>query len=98
MPRPRAEADELLTIPGIGSSLAADLRLLGITRVADLAGRDAQALYGELQARAGAHVDRCVLYAFRCAVYYANAERPDDELTRWWSWKDGGLAEERGLL
>ncbi len=92
------QSDELRTIPGVGPSLARDLRLLGIERVADLHGRDPEQLYAELQERIGEHVDRCVLYVFRSSVYFAGQAQPELELTRWWNWKDGGLAEGRGLL
>jgi len=61
-------------------------------------GRYAEQLYAELEERMGHHVDRCVLYVFRSSVYFAERARPELELTRWWNWKDGGLAEERGLL
>jgi len=82
----------------VGPSIAADLRRLGVRSVADLRGRDPRLLYEELERLTGGHVDRCVLYVFREAVYFAGAEAPEDELTRWWNWKDGGLAERRGLL
>jgi hypothetical protein len=36
----------------------------------------------------GAHVDRCALYVFRCAVYFASEAKPDPELLKWWNWKD----------
>jgi len=94
----RDQADELRKIPGVGPSLTRDLRLLGIEKVADLRGRDPEELYRELEDRVGHHVDRCVLYVFRSSVYFAGQTRPEPELTRWWNWKDGGLAERRGLL
>ena len=94
----RDQADELQTIPGVGPSLARDLRLLGIESIADLAGRDPEELYGRLEERVGHHVDSCVLYVFRSSVYLAGRTRPEPELTRWWNWKDGGLAERRGLV
>jgi len=92
------QADELQEIPGVGPSLARDLRLIGIEKVADLRGRDPEQLYAELEERVGHHVDRCVLYVFRSSVYFAGRSRPALELTKWWNWKDGGLAERRGLL
>jgi len=95
---PRDQADELQAIPGVGPALARDLRLLGIEKVADLCGRDPGQLYAELEESVGHHVDRCVLYVFRSSVYFAEQTRPEPELTKWWSWKDEGLAEERGLL
>jgi hypothetical protein len=97
--RPPADrADELQQIPGVGPALARDLRLIGIEKVADLRGRDPEELYRRLERRVEHHVDRCVLYVFRSSVYFVGHTSPDPELTRWWSWKDGGLAETRGLL
>jgi hypothetical protein len=92
------QEDELRKIPGVGPSLARDLRLLGIEKVMDLRDREPEELYAELETRLGHHVDRCVLYVFRSSVYFAGQARPEPELTRWWNWKDGGLAERRGLL
>lgn len=79
---------ELRTIPGIGPSLAADLLSLGVRRIADLKGGDPQALYDRLCEQTGVHQDRCVLYVFRCAVYFAGTRRPDPEKLKWWNWKD----------
>ena len=92
------QADDLHRIPGVGPSIAADLRLLGIEKVTDLAGRDPEELYRGLEERVGHHVDRCVLYVFRSSVHCAGQTRAEPELTRWWNWKDGGLAERLGLL
>jgi len=82
------QQDHLRRIPGVGKSIAQDLRDLGVTRVDDLRGRDPQALYDELCELRGAHIDRCVLYVFRCAVYFATEEQHDPELLKWWNWKD----------
>jgi hypothetical protein len=87
----RSERDtlgDLMTIPGVGPKIAADLIYLGIRSVGDLNGRDPRRLYDALCARAGTNVDRCVLYVFRCAVYYASAGEHDPELLKWWNWKD----------
>ena len=84
--------DELQTIPGIGKSLAVDLRDLGYQRVAELKGEDPQQMYERLMRIRGGHQDRCVLYVFRCAVYYASNEHHDPELLKWWKWKDQPLA------
>jgi hypothetical protein len=89
--------DELRRIPGVGPTIAQDLRNLGIERIGDLRGRDPQALYDRLCELQGMHVDRCMLYVLRCAVYYASEFPHDPELLKWWSWKDGGPAyRERG--
>ena len=81
-------ADELQTLPGIGLRMAEDLRLLGIQRVADLRTRDPERMYRRLERLSGTRQDPCVLYVFRCAVYYARTARPRPELLKWWNWKD----------
>lgn len=78
---------ELRKIPGVGKSIAEDLWSLDIRSVADLQGRDPEALYHQLCALQGAQIDRCMLYVFRCAVYYASNTRHDPELLKWWNWK-----------
>lgn len=82
------DRDDLETIPGVGPSIARDLGDLGLDRVADLRGRDPERLYADLIALRGGPVDRCVLYVFRCAVYYADRRRHRPELLKWWNWKD----------
>ncbi len=86
--RVRRERDDLQTIPGVGPSLAQDLRDLGIQQVAELRGQDPERLYTRLIAQRGVHQDRCVLYVFRCAVYFAETAQPDPERLKWWNWKD----------
>lgn len=78
----------LQRIPGVGKSIAVDLWNLGIRSPGDLRGRDPAALYAALEALAGQHVDRCMLYVLRCAVYFAQTPAPDPELLKWWNWKD----------
>ncbi|HET7468926.1 MAG TPA: helix-hairpin-helix domain-containing protein [Gemmatimonadales bacterium] len=80
-------ADELQTLPAIGPSLAADLRALGVRRVADLGRRDPERLYARLNRLRGWRQDPCVLYSFRCAVYAARTARPRPHLLKWWNWK-----------
>jgi len=90
--------DPLEEIPGVGPSIAVDLRDLGIRRVSDLSRRDPQRLYERLCALRGAPIDRCVLYVLRCAVYYAGHERHDPERLKWWNWSDakqGGPRERK---
>jgi hypothetical protein len=83
--------EELQSLPGIGPSLAADLRALGVRRIADLRRRDPELLYRRLGRLRGARQDPCVLYAFRCAAYAARTARPRPALLRWWNWKDRTL-------
>ena len=83
---------ELRRIPGVGTSIAADLYSLGIHSASDLRGVDPEELYLKLCAIRGMHIDRCVLYVFRCAVYFASHEVRDVELLMWWNWKDDSRA------
>jgi nucleotidyltransferase/DNA polymerase involved in DNA repair len=89
--RRRSSTDELQTLPGIGPSLARDLRALGIRRVSDLRRRNPERMYVQLGRLRGASQDPCVLYTFRCAAYAARTVRPDPELLKWWNWKDRQL-------
>ncbi len=81
---------DLRRIPGVGPSIADDLWRLGVKAVADLRGADPEALYGRFCALTGGTVDRCLLYVFRCAVYYAGTPESarDPERLKWWRWKD----------
>jgi len=81
-------AGDLQKIPGVGPSLAQDLSDLGYSLVSDLRGADPEEMYDRLNSLRGRHIDRCVLYVFRCAVYYAGSSRHDPELLKWWNWKD----------
>ncbi len=83
-----AALKDLRRIPGVGPRMADDLLGLGVHSVAALRERDPQQLYDALSDQVGYPVDRCVLYVFRCACYFATTERPDPELLKWWNWKD----------
>jgi len=85
---PKQVNAELTSIPGVGPSIAGDLVRLGIRTVKDLKRNDPERLYERLCDLEGQRVDPCVLYVFRCAVYYATANRPRPELLKWWNWKD----------
>ena len=90
MARRAVGGDDLQRIPGVGPSIARDLRALGVRRVADLRGRDPETLYRQSNERRGKRQDPCLLYVFRCAVYFASTARPDPERLKWWWWKDCG--------
>ena len=79
---------ELQQIPGVGRGIAEDLWNMGFRAVQDLQNQDPEELYHNFCAQKGVHVDRCALYVFRCAVYYASGEKHDPELLKWWNWKD----------
>ena len=59
-----ADCQQLEQLPNIGVSLAADLRLLGITHPRELAQRDALELYHALCRATGQRQDPCVLDTF----------------------------------
>ena len=82
---------EFQQIPGVGKSIANDLWDLGFRSVQDLKDQDPEELYLQLCAQQGTHIDRCMLYVFRCAVYYASNESYDAELLKWWNWKDSAM-------
>lgn len=81
---------ELSIIPGVGKSIATDLWNIGITSVSELKGKSPDLLYDLSNAFAGTIQDRCLLYVFKCAVYYANTpiDEQESEKLKWWNWKD----------
>jgi hypothetical protein len=80
--------ESLTSIPGVGPKISLLLKDIGIHRVSDLKGRNPEYLYQRLIATKGEHIDRCVLYTFRCAVYYASNRNPAPPKLKWWNWKD----------
>jgi Pathogenicity locus len=79
---------EFQEIPGVGKSISLDLWNMGFRTVHDLQNQDPEELYARFCIQEGTQVDRCMLYVFRCAVYYASNEQYDPELLKWWNWKD----------
>jgi hypothetical protein len=79
---------DLQKIPGIGKSISQDLRNIGIQSVADLIGKDPEKLYEKSNLFEGITQDRCLLYVFRSAVYFAEHKNPNPEKLKWWNWKD----------
>ncbi len=63
-----AACETLEQLPNVGPSLAADLRLIGITHPRDLRGKDAFVLYQKLCAATGRRQDPCVLDTFMAAT------------------------------
>ena len=79
---------DLTQIPGIGKSLATDLINIGINSIAELKGKDPELLFDQSNTFVGIVQDRCVLYIFRCAVYYVTHSVHEPELLKWWNWKN----------
>ena len=80
--------EDLQQISGIGPNIEADLSSIGIKTIDDLKGKNPERLYQNFCDHMGRPVDRCVLYVFRCAVYFAEEKLPKAELLKWWNWTD----------
>ena len=78
----------LQEIPGVGERIAAVMEALGIHQVSDLRGRDPEELYRQECLYKGFQEDRCALYVWRLAVYYAENPVREDKKLKWWYWKD----------
>lgn len=85
---PKGALRDLERIPGVGPKMAAVLLRLGYSSVVALKDQNPEAMYERLIELEGMHVDRCVLYVFRCAVYFASKKAHDPERLKWWNWKD----------
>ncbi len=85
---------DLKKIPGVGENMERHLQNIGIQCVADLVGKDPEELYHLDCLKKGFQDDRCVLYVYRCAVYYAEHEQRDPEKLKWWYWKDKAYPEQ----
>jgi hypothetical protein len=79
---------EFMKIPGVGPKTAEDLWELDYSAVSELENEDPERMYLLHCLKKGTQVDRCVLYVFRCAVYYASNTVHDPELLKWWNWKN----------
>jgi hypothetical protein len=92
---PTNSSQDLQRIPGIGPRLAVMLQEVGIQNIADLRGRSPEKLYAKLNVVRGKREDPCVLYNFRCAVYFATEPNPEPERLKWWNWKDAKPVSEK---
>ena len=79
---------KLQSIPGIGKACSLDLWNIGVRSISDLAGQNPSVLYDKLNTYSGVKQDICMLYTFRCAVYYATENHQEKEKLNWWYWKD----------
>lgn len=84
----RCPVSDLKKIPGVGKNMERHLQNIGIRCVADLRGRSPEELYHLDALKKGFQDDPCVLYVFRCAVYFAEHEEHEPEKLKWWYWKD----------
>ena len=79
---------DLRVIPGVAEKMKGHLQAIGINCVEDLIGQNAEDLFQKHNITRGSVDCRCVLYVYRCAVYYANTENPEFEKLQWNYWKD----------
>jgi hypothetical protein len=86
---------ELQQIPSIGKACSLDLWRLGVKKISDLKNRNPRDLYDQLNTLTGVIQDPCMLYTFRCAVYFASTKNPQKAKLKWWYWKDKVLRSER---
>ena len=77
-----AECKALEQLPNIGPSLAADLRLIGISEPRQLRGKDAFVLYQKLCAATGQRQDPCVLDTFMAATDFMSGA----PAAPWWKY------------
>ncbi len=79
----------LTVIPGVGKSVALDFGTIGIKNVSDLRGQNAEELYNKLNQVSCFTQNKCFLYVFRCAIYFAETpeEIHDKGKLNWWYWK-----------
>ena len=88
---------EFQTLPGVGKSIAKDLWNMGFRSVDNLKGKNPDALYEQLNKLLGVTVDRCMLYTFRCIMYFVSHEKHEPKLLKWWAWSDENLKQSKLL-
>ena len=84
------ELKELQTIHGVGKMVALDLWNLGYKSICDLKEQDAEEIYIRHNDLRGKVQDICMLYTFRCAIYFADTygDIQDPMKLKWWYWMD----------
>lgn len=80
--------NDLKNIPGVGKNMEQHFFNIGIFTIDDLVGKNPEELFLKDCSVKGFQDDRCVLYVFRLAVYYANNSVRDPEKLKWWNWQD----------
>jgi hypothetical protein len=79
-----ADARRLEEIPNIGTSIAGDLRAIGIHEPGQLVGRDPYALYEASNRVAGVRQDPCLIDCFISAVRFMEGAPP----LPWWEYTE----------
>jgi nucleotidyltransferase/DNA polymerase involved in DNA repair len=79
---------KLKDLAGVGPAAIADLHMLGIHSVAELAVQDGEELYDRLCRLTGTRHDICCLDVFRCVVAQASDPELLIEQRNWWYWSN----------
>lgn len=82
---------ELETV--LGPVLTRELDSQGFSSLHQLQNEDPEKLYQRMIARRGKHIDRCVLYTYRCGRYVARtpAKQRVEKLLLWYNWTDSKM-------
>ncbi len=91
----KAVLREFQKIPSVGKSISEDLWNMGFHTTKELKGKNPQKLYEQLNKLVGTTTDRCMLYTFRCIVYFVSNDKHDPKLLKWWNWTDETLDSSR---
>lgn len=75
-------AKELKDLKNVGKATLADLHLLGIVSVEQLATQDATDLFHRMEKETGKRQDPCVWDVFAAIIHQAKSGEP----TAWWDW------------
>lgn len=86
---------DLRLVPGIGAKKEKELIELGYGSLEELKTADPDDLYFRACAKNGWQLDKCVLYAFRCAVAFAKDPSPNPDNYRWWYFCDKETTKNR---
>ncbi len=78
----RSEFTDLEQLPNVGPAVAADFKLLGVTKPDDLIGRNPFALYDDLCRVTKQRHDPCLLDTFIAAVRFMGGEPAKP----WWAY------------
>ena len=73
---------ELRDLKNVGKATLADLKLLGVTSVEQLATQNATLLFHRMEQETGGRQDPCVWDVFAAIIHEAKT----GEATAWWDW------------
>ena len=79
---------DLRLVPGIGAKKEKELIEMGYDSLEKLKDANPDDLYLQACMKANWQLDKCVLYAFRCAVAFAKDPKLDPDKYRWWYFCD----------